>query len=237
VIVNGKAVRSCITKVVNIEDAKVTTIEGLGSTENPHPIQEAYVLTGAIQCGFCTPGLIMTTKVLLDQNPNPDVATIKRALAGILCRCTGYKKIIDAVQLAGQFIRKETTPAQVRGKIGEAMLGVSHERPTAMIKACGVALFNDDVKLPPNAVELSVVLSTQPHALIKNIDTSEAAKMPGVVGFMTASDIKGTNRIRFTVADQPVLCDDKVRTLGDPIVAVAAETRNQARAAAAAVIQ
>jgi len=235
VIVNGKAGRSCITKVVNLEGAEVISIEGLGTPENPHLIQEAFVLAGAVQCGFCTPALIMATKALLDQNPNPDVSAIKRALAGILCRCTGYKQIIDAVQLAGQFLRKEKTPAQVRSKIGKGMLGVSHERPTAMIKACGLALFNDDVKLPSNALELSVVLSTQPHALIKTIDTSEAAKMPGVVGFMTASDIKGTNRIRFTHPDQPVLCDDKVRTLGDPIVAVAAETRNQARAAAAAV--
>ncbi len=207
----------------------------MGTPENPHLIQEAFVLAGAIQCGFCTPGMIMAAKALLDQNPDPDVAAIKKALARNLCRCTGYKKIIEAVQLAGRFIRGETTPKEVRSKIGKGMLGVSHTRPTAMIKACGLAQFNDDIPLPANAVELSVVRSTQFHAIIKSVDTSAAAKMPGVVGFMTADDIKGTNRIRQIHPDQPVLCEDKVRTLGDPIIAVAAETRSQARAAAAAV--
>jgi aldehyde oxidoreductase len=235
VIVNRKAIRSCITKVVNLEGAEIVTVEGLGTPENPHLIQEAFVLSGAIQCGFCTPGMIMATKALLDQNPNPDVTAIKRALARNLCRCTGYKKIFEAVQLAGRFIRGETTPEDIRRKIGKDMLGVSHPRPTAMLKACGLAQFNADIKLPPDAVELAVVHSTQYHALIKSVDTSVAAKMPGVVGIMTAKDVKGTNHIRSMFPDQPVLCEDKVRVLGDPIVAVAAETREQARDAAAAV--
>ena len=234
VIVNGKAVRSCITKVSTLEGADIISIEGLGTPENPHLLQEAFVLAGAVQCGFCTPGMIMAAKVLLDQNPDPDAAAIKRALARNLCRCTGYKKIIEAIQLAGRFMRGETTPAEVRAQISEKMLGVSHPRPTAMIKACGVAQFNADIKLPPNALELAVVFSTQHHALIKSVDTSAAVKMPGVVGVMTAEDVKGTNRIRFSVPDQPVLCEDRVRVIGDPIVAVAAKTRAQARAAAAA---
>ena len=109
-----KAVRSCLKKVADLDGAKVITVEGLGTPDNPHLIQEAFVLSGAIQCGYCTPGMIMSTKALLDQNPNPSVPEIKRALAGNLCRCTGYKKIIEAVQLAGQFLRKETTPDKVR---------------------------------------------------------------------------------------------------------------------------
>jgi aldehyde oxidoreductase len=235
VIVNGKAVRSCITKVAKLEGADVISVEGLGTPDNPHLIQEAYVLAGAIQCGFCTPGMIMATKALLDSNPDPDVAAIKKALARNLCRCTGYTKIIEAVQLAGRFIRKETTPEAVRSKIPKKMLGASHPRPTAMIKACGLAQFSADIPLPPDAVELAVVGSTEHHARIKSIDTSAAEKMPGVIGFMKAEDIKGTNRIRFVRPDQPVLCEDTVRILGDPIVAVAAKTRDQARAAAAAV--
>jgi aldehyde oxidoreductase len=94
VIVDGKAVRSCTKKVTELEGAKVITVEGLGTPENPHLIQEAFVLSGAIQCGYCTPGMIIATKVLLDQNPNPDDRAIKRALSRNLCRCTGYKKII-----------------------------------------------------------------------------------------------------------------------------------------------
>ena len=80
VIVNGKAVRSCLQKVTNLDGAEVITVEGLGTPDNPHLIQEAYVLSGAVQCGFCTPGMIMATKTLLDRDPNPDTEEIKKAL-------------------------------------------------------------------------------------------------------------------------------------------------------------
>lgn len=235
VIVNGKAVRSCLTKVEKLEGAYVISVEGLGTPENPHLIQEAYVLSGAIQCGFCTPGMIMSTKALLDTNPNPSVEEIKKALAHNLCRCTGYKKIIDAVQLAGQFIRHESSPEKIKSELGKEAIGVSHPRPTGLLKACGLAQFNDDVPLPDDALELAVVRSTERHANIISIDTSAAEKMPGVVGILRAKDIKGTNRLRQIHPDQPVLCEDRVRILGDPIIAIAAETREQARAAAAVV--
>jgi aldehyde oxidoreductase len=235
VIVDGKATRSCLKKVTDLEGANVITVEGLGTPENPHPIQEAYVLSGAIQCGYCTPGMIMATKALLDQNPNPDLAAIKKALARNLCRCTGYVKIIDAVRLAGKFLRKETTPAKVRATINKKkMIGESHPRPSAMIKACGLAKFSGDYKMD-DMLNIAAVHSTEFHAIIKNIDATAAKKMPGVVGVMTADDIKGTNRIRVIAPDQPVLCEDKVRAYGDPVAIVAADTREHARAAAAAV--
>jgi aldehyde oxidoreductase len=234
VIVNKKAVKSCITKVVNLQGADVITIEGLGTPDNPHLIQEAFVLSGAIQCGFCTPGMIMTTKVLLDQNLNPTDEDIKKAFARNLCRCTGYRKIFDAVKLSAKFIKGELTPAQVRPDPNGPKLGVSHPRPSSMIKACGVAQFGADI-YPDNALELAVVRSTEAHAKIISIDTSVADKMPGVAGTMIAKDIKGTNRIRFIFNDQPILCDKKVRNLGDAIVIVAAETQKQACAAADAV--
>ena len=179
--------------------------------------------------------MIMATKALLDQNPNPDLAAIKKALARNLCRCTGYVKIIDAVKLAGKFLRKETTPAKVRAALNKKkMIGESHPRPSAMIKACGLAKFGGDYKMD-DMLEIAAVHSTEFHAIIKSIDTSAAKKMPGVIGVMTAEDIKGTNRIRVIAPDQPLLCEDKVRAYGDPVAIVAAETREQARAAAAAV--
>jgi aldehyde oxidoreductase len=234
VIVDGKAVRSCLKKVADLAGANVITVEGLGTPDNPHLIQEAYVLTGAIQCGYCTPGMIMATKALLDQNPNPSLREIKKALARNLCRCTGYRKIIDAVQLAGRFYRKETTPAEVRSALSQKMIGGSLPRPSSLLKACGLAKFTADIKFE-NALELAAVLSTEQHAKIKSIDTAAALKMPGVAGILTADDIKGTNRIRYIAVDQPILCEDTVRTLGDPIIVVAADTRERARAAAAAV--
>jgi len=234
VIVNNKATRSCVSKMADLDGAEVITVEGLGTPDNPHFIQEAFVLSGAVQCGFCTPGMIMATKGLLDRNADPDTDEIKNALSRNLCRCTGYAKIIDAVMLAGQFLRGETSPDQVRASLGSGMLGISHPRPSAMIKACGLAEFSADLSVQ-DAAEVAVVRSTEYHAKIKCIDTSEAEKMPGVVGAMTAKDIKGTNRIRFIFNDQPVLCDEKVRCLGDPIAVVVAETMDQAQAAAAAV--
>ncbi len=234
VIVNGKAVRSCLQKVAKLDGAEVITVEGLGTPDNPHFIQEAFVLSGAIQCGFCTPGLIMATKALLDHNPNPDDQEIKKALEHNLCRCTGYLRIIDAVKLAGQFIRGETTPDAVRPDPNGPKIGVSHPRPSSMLKACGLAEFSADIKLQ-NALEVAVHRSTEHHAMITSIDTSVAEKMPGVVGVMTARDIKGTNRIKIVYGDQPILAEDKVYCLGDAVAIVVANTREQALAAAAAV--
>jgi len=234
VIVDGKAVRSCLAKAADLDGAEIFSVEGLGTPDNPHLIQEAYVLSGAVQCGYCTPGMIMATKALLDRNPNPDTAEIKQALAHNLCRCTGYVKIIDAVKLAGRFLRGEITPDQVRPDPRSGMIGVSHPRPSAMLKACGLAEFAADIKVQ-DAAEVAVVRSTEHHALITSIDTSAAEKMPGVIGVMTSKDIQGTNRIKAIFDDQPVLCEDRVRSLGDPIVVVAAETRDQAQAAARAV--
>ena len=234
VIVNGKASRSCLIKVADLDGSEVISVEGLGTPENPHLIQEAFVLSGAIQCGYCTPGMIMATKALLDGNPNPNTEEIKKALSRNLCRCTGYLKIIEAVKLASRFLRGEITPDQVRPDPQGSMIGVSHPRPSAMLKACGLAKFSADIK-PQNAVEIAVVRSSEHHALIKSIDTSQAEQMPGVIGVMTAKDIKGTNRIKFVFDDQPVLCTDRVRCLGDPIVVVAAGTKAQAEAAAEAV--
>ncbi|MFH1059558.1 MAG: molybdopterin cofactor-binding domain-containing protein [Pseudomonadota bacterium] len=234
VIVDGKAVLSCLTKLRSLDGAQVITVEGLGTPANPHLIQHAFVLAGAVQCGFCTPGLIMASKALLDQNPDPDEAAIKHALRRNLCRCTGYVKIIAAVRLAGRFLRGETTPQAVAPAPDAGNIGVSHPRPTALAKACGVARFTADYKIPA-ALEIAVVRSELPHALIKAIDAGAALALPGVVGVMTAADIKGTNILKYMVVDRPVLCADRVRQIGDAIAIVAAATRAQAQAAAAAV--
>ena len=234
VIVNGKAMRSCTTKLAKLDGADIITVEGLGTPANPHLIQEAFVLAGAVQCGFCIPGMIMAAKALLDTNPDPSTAEIRHALRHNLCRCTGYVKIVEAVKLAGAFLRGETTPDALRPDPNGPKIGVSHPRPSAMIKACGVAEFTADIALP-GALELAAVHSPHAHALIRGIDTVAAAAMPGVAGVLTAADIKGSNRHNYMVPDRPVLCDERVRYIGDPVAVVAAETREQALAAAAAV--
>ncbi|MBN1532015.1 MAG: molybdopterin-dependent oxidoreductase [Spirochaetes bacterium] len=234
VIVNGKTAHSCLKKVVDLEGADVITIEGLGTPENPHLIQEAFVLAGGIQCGYCTPGMILAAKALLDENKNPSVDDIKKSLRRNLCRCTGYKSIIESIQLAGRFLRGETTPDKVRPAASAKPLGVSHPRPNFMLKACGAVKYSDDIVVP-GALEAAAVRSPHHNARIKSIDSSEAEKMPGVIGVMTAKDIKGTNSVAIVTPDEPILCEEFATVMGSPVAAVVALTREQARAAAAAV--
>ena len=107
VIFNGKAVTSCLIPVMRAHGAVIETIEGLmGENEKLHPLQEEFINRGAIQCGFCTPGVIMSAKALLDENPDPSVDEVREALGGNICRCTGYKKVQEAVLGAAERIRK-----------------------------------------------------------------------------------------------------------------------------------
>ena len=98
VLLDGKAVNSCLTLAIQANGKEVTTVRGIGTEENPHPLQKSFVELGAIQCGFCTPGNIVTAKAFLDHNPRPDREEIREAISGNLCRCTGYKKIIEAIE-------------------------------------------------------------------------------------------------------------------------------------------
>lgn len=106
VILNGKTVNSCMVLAASAKESEILTVKALGDIHNPHPIQRAFAESGAIQCGFCTPGQILSTYALLLENPDPTEKEIKKALDGNLCRCTGYKKIIEAVQLAGKLMKE-----------------------------------------------------------------------------------------------------------------------------------
>jgi len=107
VLIDGRAVNSCLILAASVQGKKITTIEGLAKGEKLHPIQEAFVESGAIQCGFCTPGMIMVSKAFLDKNPNPTKEEAKMAISGNLCRCTGYFQIIDAIMKAAEKMREE----------------------------------------------------------------------------------------------------------------------------------
>ena len=107
ILLDGRTMLSCITPAAKAQGREVTTVEGMGDPANPHPIQEAYVDAGAVQCGYCTPGMILATKSLLDTNPKPTQADIVEALSGNLCRCTGYVKIFDAVRDAAAALQEK----------------------------------------------------------------------------------------------------------------------------------
>lgn len=107
IILNGKVVTSCLIPAMKADGGKIMTIEGLEKDGKLHPLQKAFVEKGAIQCGFCTPGMLLSAKNLLDQNPDPTLEEVKIAISGVLCRCTGYQKIIQAIHAASETIRKQ----------------------------------------------------------------------------------------------------------------------------------
>lgn len=106
VLIDGKPVRSCLTLAISVRDREITTIEGLAKGEELHPLQRAFIEHGAVQCGFCTPGMILFTKSFLEENPKPQDEEIRKALSGNICRCTGYVKIIEAIQAAAKEMAK-----------------------------------------------------------------------------------------------------------------------------------
>lgn len=105
VIINGEAVNSCLVLAPTVEGKEVTTVEGIGTLENPHPLQKAFYEHYAAQCGFCTPGMLMSSKALLDRNPSPTREEVVEAIVGNICRCTGYHKIVEAVLAAAEELR------------------------------------------------------------------------------------------------------------------------------------
>lgn len=251
VIVDGKVTRSCITKLSRLPDnAEITTIEGIGTLSDMHPLQVSWMAHGCAQCGFCSPGFIMTSKVLLDNNPNPTREEVRDWFQQNrnLCRCTGYKPLVDAVMDAARVIRGEITKEDLVFKpTGDSIVGTSYIRPSAAQKVTGSWDFgaDDALKMPKDTLRLALVQAEVSHALLKGVDTSEAEKMPGVFKVITAKDVPGKNRINGLVMlplnnkcdgwDRPILCDEKIFQFGDAIAIVAADTEEHARAAAAAV--
>lgn len=112
VFLNGKPINACLTLALQANQQRVITVKGIGTPDRPHPLQESFVKKGAIQCGFCTAGMLVSAKGLLDENPEPSRNEIKKAISGNLCRCTGYKKIIEAIEEASQKIRYTKSEAR-----------------------------------------------------------------------------------------------------------------------------
>jgi aldehyde oxidoreductase len=247
VIVKGKLTKSCSQKMGKLDEfSKIITIEGIGTPMHPHPLQQAFVRCGAVQCGFCTPGFIVAAYALLQENPNPSREAVRAWFQKNrnACRCTGYKQIVDAVMLAARIMRGEGSLDDLAYQGAGRYYNSRVPRPSALAKACGVLDYGEDVslKMPEETLHLAIV---QPrvahHAKILRIDTSEAEKMPGVVKVVTSKDVQGNNRInafamhkraKITAPTRPIFSDDIIYRYGDVIACVAADTREHAREAA-----
>jgi aldehyde oxidoreductase len=247
VIVNGKLVRSCVRKISTVDDySTVLTIEGLGTAEHLHPLQFAWIACGGVQCGFCSPGFIISSKALLDENPNPTRQEVRDWFQKNrnACRCTGYKQLVDSVMQAAKILRGEETMEDVKKRLAPdgKVFNTRYMRPEALGKVLGVTDYGDDIAVKTKEIwHLAPVMPKLSHAVIKNIDYSEALKMPGVYQVITSKDIKGINRITFPIGsklaksdgfERPILNDAKVFRIGDIVALVAADTRRHAREAA-----
>ncbi len=188
VLVDGKVIRSCATKMRRVADgAKVVTIEGIGTPDNLHPLQVAWMAYGGAQCGFCSPGFIVSAKGLLDTNPNPTRDDVRDWFQKHrnACRCTGYKPLVDATMEAAKVLRGEMSMDDLCFKVPAdgRIWGSKYPRPTALGKVTGTLDYGADLglKMPEDTLQLALVQAKVSHANIKSIDTSEAEKMPGVV--------------------------------------------------------
>ena len=240
VLVDGRPVNSCLVMALQSEGRDVTTIEGVGTLGRLDPIQEAMVQCGGIQCGFCTPGMVMSLKGLMASNSQPSEEEVRAAISGNLCRCTGYSKILEAAQSVVQEAHPHPGPlpggegleegSQHLTNTADGTIGSRFVRPDAVEKVTGRAVYAADLQLAKMIYGV-VVRSPYPHACIQSIDTSEAQKIPGVKAIVTGRDLD-MGYYGIDLQDQQMFALDKVRFLGEPVAAVAATTPDLAREAA-----
>ncbi len=229
VLIDGDVKRSCLYKMEKILGKHVTTIEGIAVNGKLHPVQESFIVCGVMQCGFCTPGQIITAVGLLNKIPEPTRADIDKAFRGDLCRCGSYPRVIKAVQrasaiLCGKPWKDEDLTA------GEDVLGRSYPMADAVDKVTGKMKFTDDFRFP-NMIHGKLVFTDIPCGRLVSLDTAAAEAAPGVVYVLS---YKNAREFRYgpIARDVPVLCSQNIRSYAEPIAAVFAETQEQAEAAA-----
>ena len=230
--VDDKAMLSCVTKLGKIEGKSVTTTEGLGEYRQ-NVFANAFVKEGGVQCGFCIPGIVMQADNLIKHNPEPSRADIEKCLTPHLCRCTGYKKIVDAIQTAADAIRKEeeVDMPEVGGGIG-TRLPKYHAQDLVL----GQHRYVDDIRLEDMKIG-ALKFSDHPRAHIKAMDLSAAEAHPGVLRVITAEDIPGDKHIGLIKQDWPLMIavGETTRYVGDVLACVVAETDDIAREAVALI--
>ncbi len=240
VLVDGEPMMSCVYPAERADGKTIVTIEGLAQRVHAemklHPLQEAFVEHGAVQCGFCIPGQIMTAYALLKRNPNPTQADIRFALKDTLCRCAGYPSIENAILAAAQALRTGEPvqkPTHIPDSVhGHTTVGHSHLRPEAVEKVTGEAIYTDDLKFD-RMLYAKVKRAMIPHGFLKKLDISKAKALPGVAAVLTADDIPAEHNHGLVIYDWPVMVGlgERVRYVGDALAIVAAETQEIAEQA------
>ncbi|MCI5915164.1 MAG: selenium-dependent xanthine dehydrogenase [Christensenella sp.] len=220
VLIDGKPARACIQQTDRLEGKSVLTVEGLSAFEK-EVYAYAFGEAGAVQCGFCIPGMVLSAKGLLAVNPDPSESEIAYALRNNICRCTGYVKIIKAVRLAAQCLREGRVPAPE----GVWCVGARVHRLDVREKVLGTGIYCDDIAME-GMLYGSAVRAAYPRARVRAIHTEEARALPGVACVLTAADIPGRNKVGHLKKDWDTMIavGDVTHYLGDAVALVAAET-------------
>ena len=233
VLVDGQPMMSCVYPAERADGKTIVTIEGLAQRVHEemklHPLQEAFVEHGAVQCGFCIPGQIMTAYALLKRNPNPNSEDIRFALKDTLCRCAGYPSIENAIIAAAEALRTGEPvqkPTHIPNSIHEhKTVGHKHLRPEAVEKVTGDAIYTDDLKFD-GMLYAKAKRAMIPHGFLKKLDVSKAKALPGIVSVLTAADVPAEKNHGLVIFDWPVMVGvgERVRYVGDALAIVAAES-------------
>lgn len=255
VLINNAPRRSCVIPLKQVDGCEILTIEGLTEEGKNypggiHPIQQAFLDAGAVQCGFCTPGMILSAKALLDRNHSPNPEDICRGLSHNYCRCTGYVKIIEAVRMAAWYLYPEENPpwrsiyehtSIVKGKYGAPMenisgkfVGQSRTDVDGVKKVSGRLKFADDLNMKDCCFGVPVYAGI-PKGELLGIDWSNAKDIPGFIAVLTARDVPGINGYGAIQMDQPVFCEKEINYCYDTVALAVADSPEHARMAAECV--
>lgn len=236
VFVNGVLMKSCLMPLAKAQGATIETVESLAKTGELSVLQKAFHKTGASQCGYCIPGMVMAATAALRNNPFAGREEIKERLGGNICRCTGYQKIFDAVELARD-VQNGRLPANAlledEAKEGD-FIGKNVRRIDTPSKVSGRLKYAGDMTMP-GMLHVQVLRSPHAHARVASIDTAAAEAMEGVEGVITCADVPGEDGFGVFVNDQPIMARGKVRYVGEAVAAVAAEDPLLARRALSAI--
>src|SRR5688572_1842127 len=266
VLVNSEPVLACMYPAARADGKEIVTIEGLAEEFTAksvkdlikeerrknlrdlsglrgsnvlHPLQQAFIEHGAVQCGFCIPGQIMTAYALLERNPNPTSDEIRFALKDTLCRCAGYQMIENSILAAAESLRtgEPLTPPRIPDSIhNHEVVGHTQVRPDAIEKVNGKAIYTDDLEFD-GMLYAKVRRAMIPHGFLTKLDVSKAKTLPGVHAVLTAEDIPGEHNHGLVIFDWPVMVGigERIRYVGDAIAIVAAETQEIAEQASALI--
>ncbi|MGM0240004.1 selenium-dependent xanthine dehydrogenase [Enterococcus sp. AZ103] len=224
VIINGRASKSCLFSLSKVDGKDVTTVEGI-SQRQKDVFAYAFAKTGAVQCGYCIPGFVVSAVGLLEKNPDPSEKDIRKGIRANICRCTGYVKIIEGIQLAAQMLREETP---IPEEPAEGRLGDDFKRVDAVEKTLGTGIYVDDIVVP-GMLHASAVRSAYPRAKVLKINSEKALAHPDCEAVLTAADVPGNNKIGHLefISDWDVMIPEGeiTRYVGDAIVLVVSSNK------------